>query len=271
MAPAWGTLPVVDVALPLLAGVLGLLVGSFGNVVVHRVPEGASVVRPRSACPGCGSEIAPRDNVPVVSWLLLRGRCRACGEPISVHYPLLELACGTLFAAVAWRVGASWLLPGLLLLVWLLLVLAVIDARTRRIPNALTYPLAPVLAVLLILGALLDGDPAAALRIPLAGLAGFAVLLVIALVNPRGMGMGDVKLAGVIGLGLGALGWGEVIVGLFAGFLLGGLAAIALLATGTRTRRDAIPFGPYLALGAIAALLAAQPIVGAYLGASGLG
>ncbi len=261
----------MEVALPLLAGVLGLLLGSFGNVVVHRVPEGASVVRPRSACPGCGAEISARDNVPVVSWLLLRGRCRACGEPISVRYPLLELTCGLLFAAVAWRVGASWLLPGLLLLAWLLLVLAVIDARTRRIPNALTYPLAPVLAALLVVGALLDGDPAAALRIPLAGLAGFAVLLAIALASPRGMGMGDVKLAGVIGLGLGALGWGEVVVGLFAGFLLGGIAAIALLATGARSRRDAIPFGPYLALGAIAALLAGRPIVEAYLATSGLG
>jgi len=256
-----------------IAGCLlfGLLLGSFGNVVIARVPDGGSLRSPPSTCPRCGTAIRPYDNVPVLSWFVLRGRCRACEEPISVEYPLVEVACGLLFAAIGWRIGLTWALPGFLLYGWLLLIVAVIDLHTRRIPNRLTYPLTPTLLVLLTAAAFLEGTPAVAVRSVLAGVACFALLLVLALVNPRGMGMGDVKLAAFIGLGLGYLGWGHVWLGLFLGFLGGGVIAALLLALRLRTRKDHIPFGPWLALGAIAALLAGQPIIDAYLRWSGLG
>ena len=249
--------------------VLGLLFGSFANVVITRVPEGASVVRPSSACQHCGTPIAAYDNVPVISWLLLRGRCRACGAQISVQYPLVEAACALLFAAIGGRIGLTWALPAFLLFGWMLLVVTVIDLHTRRIPNRLTYPLTPALLVLLAVAAVLGGAPGAALRAFLGGLVAFGLLLVLALINPRGMGMGDVKLAAFIGIGLGYLGWGHVWLGLFAGFVGGGVIAAVLLVLGLRGRKDHIPFGPWLALGALVALLAGQPIIDAYLRWSG--
>ena len=249
---------------------LGLILGSFGNVVIARVPEGAALRFPPSTCPRCGTAIRPYDNVPVLSWVVLRGRCRSCEEPISIEYPLVEVACGLLFAAIGWRIGLTWALPGFLLYGWLLLIVAVIDLHTRRIPNRLTYPLTPALLVLLTGAAVLEGTPAVAVRSVLAGLVSFALLFVLALVNPRGMGMGDVKLAAFIGLGLGYLGWGHVWLGLLLGFLGGGVIAALLLALRLRTRKDHIPFGPWLALGAIVALLAGQPIIDSYLRWSGL-
>lgn len=244
---------------------LGLIFGSFANVVIARVPDGGSLLRPASTCPRCGSAIRPRDNVPLLSWVLLRGRCRSCEGPISAEYPLVELACAALFAGIGWRIGPTWALPGFLLYGWLLLVVAVIDLHTRRIPNRLTYPLTPALLALLGLAALLQGTPGAALRALLGGVAAFAVLLVLALINPRGMGMGDVKLAAFIGIGLGYLSWAHVWLGLFAGFFAGGVIAGLLLTFRLRTRKDHIPFGPWLALGAIVALLVGQPILDTYL------
>jgi leader peptidase (prepilin peptidase)/N-methyltransferase len=249
----------------LACAALGLVLGSFANVVIARVPDGGSVVRPPSSCPHCGARIAPHDNIPVVSWLVLRGRCRSCGAAISVRYPLVELACALVFAAVSWRIGVTWALPAFLLFGWLLIVVTVIDLRTYRIPNRLTYPLTPALLVLLVVAAMLDGTPGAAVRAVLGGVVAFGVLLILALVNPRGMGMGDVKLAAFIGIGLGYLGWGHVWLGLFAAFLAGGVIAGALLVLGLRGRKDHIPFGPWLALGALVALLAGRPIIEAYL------
>ena len=249
-----------------VAFVLGLVFGSFGNVVIHRVPAGESVVAPPSSCPGCGTRIRPHDNIPIISWILLRGSCRHCGQPISARYPLVELASGVIFALITWRIGLDWALPGYLLFGWLLLVVSVIDARTRRIPNALTYPLTPALLGLMVVAALLNGSPGVALRSVLAGLAGFVFLLILALISPRGMGMGDVKLAAFIGLGLGYLSWAHLILGLFLSFLFGGFIGMALLLLRLRSRRDQIPFGPYLALGALVALLAGTPIINAYAG-----
>lgn len=260
----------VEILLILGAALLGLLTGSFANVVIHRVPAGGSVVSPPSACPHCGTPVRPRDNVPVASWLLLRGRCRDCAAPIAWRYPLVELAMALAFALAAWRIGWSWLLPGMLLFTWTLLVLGVIDAETRRIPNRLTYPLTPLLVVLLGAGALIEGDAAGALRVLLGGVAAGGALLLLALATPRGMGMGDVKLAAFIGAGLGALGWAEVVVGVFGGFLIGGVAGIALVATKVRRRSDQIPFGPYLAAGAFISLLAGGGLADAYLRSWGL-
>jgi len=254
-----------------VAAVLGLVLGSFANVVIARVPAGASIVRPASACPACAAPIRPRDNVPVLSWVVLRGRCRACGWRIPSRYPLVELASAGLLALVAWRIGWSPELPAYLLFAWTLLVLSVIDLDHKRIPNRLTYPLTPVLAVLLVAAGLAGGDPGQALRALLGGVVAFAVLLALALINPRGMGLGDVKLAAFLGLGLGFLGWDHLVLGLFAAFLLGGLVAVALLALRRRGRRDEIPFGPWLAAGSLVAVLLGEPLIAAYLGATGLG
>lgn len=266
------------------AAIVGLLFGSFANVVIHRVPAGGSVVRPPSACPECEHPIRPRDNIPVVSWLLLRGRCRDCGAAISARYPLVELVTGLLFAVTAWRIVAPatfpgaeateadwWALPAYLLFTWLLVVVAVIDARTRRIPNRLTYPLTPVLLVLLVAAGLANGEPGIAVRAVLGGLAGFGVLLVIALISPRGLGMGDVKLAGSLGIALGYLSWGHVAVGIFGGFLLGGVSAVLLIVTRLRSRTDLVPFGPYLAAAALLAVWFGNAAIAWYLDVSGLG
>jgi leader peptidase (prepilin peptidase) / N-methyltransferase len=261
----------MDLLLALLAFVLGLIFGSFGNVVIHRVPAGESVVRPPSACPSCGQQIRPSDNIPVVSWLLLRGRCRGCGAPISPRYPLVELTCGLLFAAVVLRFGLDWVVPGYLVLVWALLCLALIDAATRRLPNAITYKLAPALLVLIGAGAIANGEPWAALRALLGGVAGFGALLVLALVSPKGMGMGDVKLAASLGIALGYLGWGHVVLGIFGGFFLGGVVAVVLLGLRLRTRKDMLPFGPYLAVSTIATVLWGEALIDGYLRLVGLG
>jgi leader peptidase (prepilin peptidase)/N-methyltransferase len=249
--------------------VLGLLLGSFANVVIVRVPEGRSLVKPSSRCPSCRAPITPRDNIPVLSWLLLRGRCRACGVRVASRYPLVELATGITFAAVYAQVGLSWALPAFLLYTWTLIVVAVIDARTRRIPNRLTYPLTPALLVLFVVGALLEGDPSAALRALLGGLVAFGVLLVLALISPGGMGMGDVKLAGFIGIGLGYLGWPQVALGLFGAFVLGGVVALVLIAVRLKSRKDHLPFGPYLAAAALLTVLAGGPLVDGYLSLAG--
>jgi leader peptidase (prepilin peptidase) / N-methyltransferase len=187
-----------------------------------------------------------------------------------VRYPAVELAMGVVFAAVTWRVGLDWALPGFLLFAWMLVVVAVIDARTRRIPNRLTYPLTPALIVLLVLAALVNGSPGAALRVVLGALAAFGFLLLLALISPRGMGMGDVKLAAFIGAGLGYVGWGAVVVGIFVSFLLGGLVAVLLVTTRLRRRKEHIPFGPYLAVGALVALLFGEQLARGYLAMSGL-
>lgn len=255
----------------LACGALGLLLGSFANVVIHRVPAGQSINTPRSACPNCAAPIAPRDNIPVVSWLVLRRRCRHCAEPISPRYPLTELAMAGVFTAVGARVGLDWSLPGFLLFAWLLVVVAIIDARTRKIPNRLLYPLTPTLLALMVGAAVLSGHPGRALTAVLGGLGGFVVLLILALIQPKGMGMGDVKLAGFIGIGLGYLGYRFVVLGIFGGFVLGGVVAILLMATKARGRRDMIPFGPYLALGALGALLVGEPVADAYLRSLGVG
>lgn len=257
-------------ALLIVAALLGLLVGSLANVVIARVPDGRSLVRPRSACPRCDAPVRPRDNIPVVSWLLLRGRCRDCGQPISWRYPAVELVSAGLFVVVAARFGFDWALPAYWLFAWTLLCLTAIDLEHYRIPNRLTYPLTPALAVLLVAVALVEGTPDVALRTVLGGVAAAGLLLVLALISPRGMGLGDVKLAAFLGLGLGYLGWAHVALGLFASFVLGGVLAMVLLALGLRGRKGQIPFGPWLAAGSLVAVLAGQPIIDAYLGVTGL-
>ncbi len=247
------------------AGLLGLLVGSFLNVVVARVPRGESVVRPPSACPACASPIRPRDNVPVAGWVLLRGRCRDCAARISPRYPVVEAATGVLFAVLALRLGPDPVLPAYLYLAAVGIALALIDLDVRRLPDALTLPAYPVTAGLLGLGAALGSDSGQLLRALLGALAMAGCYLVLFLAHPRGMGFGDVKLSGVLGLATAWFGWAELLVGLFAGFLLGGLWGIALLASRRASRSSALPFGPFMLAGALLAVLVGGPLAQAYL------
>ncbi len=248
----------VALALP-----LGLAVGSFVTVLVHRVPAGESVVRPRSRCPSCGSPIRARDNVPVLSWLLLRGRCWSCGARISPVYPLLELGTGALFVAAALSHPDPWRAVLLAPFLAVLLALAVIDARTKRLPNRIVYPSLGLGAAYLALARLAGAD----LDLVRAGIGFLAYgggLLVVALISPRGMGMGDVKLAALIGLVLGALGLRYVAVAAGLGILLGGVGALVALAAGA-SRKQAVPFGPFLAAGAAAAVFVAPQVADLYL------
>lgn len=271
-----------------LVGVLGLAIGSFLNVVVYRVPAGISVVAPASSCPGCGHDIRRRDNVPVVSWLILRARCRDCSAPISARYPLVEAATGLLFVAVAmFSMLAPWsplagldgtrgLVRGALLLGAFLYVMAIsvsltlIDLDTHTLPNRIVLPAYIVLPLLLLAASAVSGDWAAALR----GLIGLVVLgfvyLALALAVPGGMGLGDVKLAGVLGLVLAYLGWGPLAVGSFGAFLLGGTFAIVLLVVRRAGRRSGIPFGPWMLAGAWLGIAVGAPVWDLYLGVLGL-
>lgn len=248
-----------------LAGLLGLLIGSFLNVVIWRVPRGESVVSPPSACPGCGQRIAPRDNVPVLSWLLLRGRCRGCRQPISARYPLVELGTGLLFAAVAWRVGLSPALPAFLYLAAVSVALALIDLDVRRLPDAIVLPSIPVGLVLLAVASWGAGDWGAVGR----GVIGAVALLVFYflpnLVRAGSMGLGDVKLAGLLGLYLAWVGWSAFVVGAFAAFLFGGVVSLVLVAARRAGRRSKIPFGPFMLAGAAFGLVAGAPVASAYL------
>jgi leader peptidase (prepilin peptidase)/N-methyltransferase len=249
-----------------LTALLGLFVGSFLNVVIHRVPRDESVVRPRSRCPGCGTQLAEYDNIPIVSWLILRGRCRTCREPISIRYPVVEALTATVFGLLAWHFGWVWVLPAFLYLGGVGIALAAIDIDTQRLPDVLVKPSYAVAAVLLGGATALDRDWHALERVALGGLALWAFYLLLLLVYPRGMGWGDVKLAGVLGMYLGWLGWGALVVGGFLGFLLGGLIGVSLMVAGRAGRKTKIPYGPYMILGTFLAVFYGQSLADWYRG-----
>ena len=239
-----------------VAGLFGGLVGSFLNVVAYRVPRGESIVSPGSRCPGCGSPVKPYDNVPVLSWLLLRGRCRNCGTAISPRYPLVELLTAVVFAAVVAVRGFDQDLVLELPFVATLIALAAIDFDHRLLPNKIVYPLAAygVIATLLV-----DRDDLAENLI--AGAGAFLFLLAAVLAYPRGMGMGDVKLGGAMGLFLGL----SVIPALLVAFLTGSILGLAIIAReGAAGRKKAVPFGVFLALGGIVGVLAGPELVDLY-------
>ncbi len=241
-----------------LAGLFGLVIGSFLNVVVHRVPRGKSVVSPPSACPGCNNQIRARHNVPVLGWLVLRGRCFDCGSGISARYPLVEAGTGVLFALAGWRFAdRPVLLAAYLTFAAVAVALALIDLDVRRLPNAIVLPAYPVLVVLLALGA----DGGNLLRAGLGAATLFAFFFLIVMAAPGAMGFGDVKLAGVVGGMTAYLSWGAFLIGAFGSFVLGALAGVLLMLGKRAGRRTAVPFGPFM-------LVAAW---GSILGASGLG
>lgn len=250
------------VLLAVLCGLLGLIVGSFLNVVVWRVPRGESVISPPSHCPSCDTPIRPYDNVPVVSWLVLRGRCRDCRAPISPRYPLVELGTGVLFAAMAVRFGFDDVLPAYLYLAAISVALTLIDVDVHRLPDAITLPSYVVGAALLAI----PGEWDVWIRALLGMVTLYLVYFAMRVAAPRGMGGGDVKLAGVLGLYLGWLGWDVWALGLIAGFLAGGLFGVALLATGRGGRKTKVPYGPFMVVGALLAVFAGDPVTELWLG-----
>lgn len=258
----------------LFFGLLGLVIGSFLNVVVYRVPAGISLMR-ESRCPSCDAPVRPWQNVPVVSWLVLRGRCASCGAPISPRYPLVELATGLAFAGVAWLflfggdlpLGARIAVTAVYLyLAAISIALTLIDIDTHRLPNSIVLPSYLVVAVLFTVACLLGAEWEALLRAAIGGVVLYAFYLLLRLVRPSGMGGGDVKLAGVLGACLAWLGWGALVVGAFAAFVLGGVFGLALIAARRAGRKTAIPFGPFMLAGAWVGILAGQPIADWYLG-----
>ena len=256
----------MDGVVVVVSAVLGLAVGSFLNVVIWRVPRKESVVRPPSHCPQCDTPIRSFDNVPVLSWLLLSGKCRHCKNPIPVRYPLVEAGCGVLFLVVAARFGASWELPAYLVLAAALLAISIIDLEHFIVPDRITAPLTVSALALLGLAALAEGNGWRFGRTLLGGVAFFAFLLLLNILYPKGMGMGDVKLAFSLGLYLGWLGWGQVFLGGFLAFLLGAVVGVALIAMKIKSRKDFVPFGPFLALGTMLTILWGDPILRWYTG-----
>jgi leader peptidase (prepilin peptidase)/N-methyltransferase len=240
------------------SALVGLVVGSFLNVVAYRLPRGESLVSPGSHCPGCGEPVRVYDNVPILGWLLLRARCRACGQPISAQYPLVEALCAALAVAVVLVKHSAYDLVLGLALVAILVPVALIDLEHRIIPNKITLP-AAVAAVAIGLVLKPSGVPEQLI----AGAAGGGFLLVFALAYPRGMGMGDVKLAAVLGLFLGRSVAVAILSGVLAGAVVG---AVVVARVGVeRGRKTAVPFGPFLALGGVVGLLAGPAIVHWYL------
>jgi leader peptidase (prepilin peptidase) / N-methyltransferase len=252
------------------AALFGLLIGSFLNVVAWRLPRGQSLVRPRSQCPGCGTQVKPYDNVPVVSWLLLRGRCRDCAAPISGRYPLVELATALLFVLVGLRFGASVYTGAALAVTAAGVALFMIDLDHRRLPFSITAAAAVGTLVALGVDVALNG-------VDVLGVALLSLGVWLAVYGGiwvgtagRGMGLGDVALAPVLGLALGWLGWGPSLVGLAGGFLIGAVVGVALIATGVTSRRARVPHGPFLLSGAALGMFAGEPLWQGYLRLTGL-
>src|SRR3954467_8580654 len=239
-----------------LAAPLGLVIGSFLNVVASRLPRGESIVRPRSRCTTCGTEVRALDNIPLVSWLVLRGRCRHCSAQISARYPVVELVTGVVFALVAIARGPSLELLIDLPFAAMLIAVADIDLEHRIVPNRILAPMA-VWAV----AASAVVQPEKLPELLIAGAAAFTFLLVAALIHPAGMGMGDVKLVGVMGLYLGL----SVAPAMLIAFLAGSTVGIAMmLRAGADARKTGVPFAPFLALGGLVALVVGPELIDLY-------
>ena len=285
--------PIVSATLIALIGVLGLIIGSFLNVVIWRLPRGESLNHPGSHCPACEHPIRWWDNIPLASWVALRARCRDCGERISARYPAVELVTGVFFAGVAWWVisgavstsstsglpllddGGGWstliALVAFLYLAAISIALTLIDLDIHKLPNKIVLPAYIVGIALLGTASIIDADYDSLIRAGTGMAAMFGAYFLMAIAYPGGMGFGDVKLAGVLGLFLGWLGWGELVVGSFAAFVLGGVFSIILLASRRAGRKSGIPFGPWMLAGAWVGIFLGGIIWTGYLSLFGLG
>jgi leader peptidase (prepilin peptidase)/N-methyltransferase len=240
------------------AGVLGAVIGSFLNVVAYRLPRHESLVKPGSHCPKCGAGVRPYDNIPVLSWLLLRGHCRSCREPISPRYPLVEAATGALCVAAVLALDTPVDVALAVVMILLVVPAALIDLEYQIIPNAITA-LGAVLAVAIGLALDPSGEPGRLL----AGVCAGGFLLVAVLAYPGGMGLGDVKFAGMLGLFLGAAVAPALMIALVSGVLVG---AVVMSRKGVQAgRKTRVPFGPFLALGALTAVFIGQQLVDVYV------
>lgn len=268
----------------------GLMVGSFLTSVIHRVPARIPLTT-KSRCPHCGLALTPSRQIPVVSWVRLRGACAGCGGPISKRYPLVELFTGAAFVAVSWWVwesdtfvqalpsprpsietSALWpILVAYLYLAAIGIALTVIDIDTHRLPNAIVLPASVVLAVLFTFACLRGAPWEALVRAAVGAVVLFVFYALLRAVRPGAMGGGDVKLAGVLGAALAFAGWGSLIVGAFAAFLFGGFFGIVLMLTGRANSKSAIPFGPWMIAGAWVGLFAGETLMGGYAGLLGTG
>ena len=246
----------------LVSGLLGLIAGSFLNVVIHRVPLRQSVVWPASHCPACGEPIEPRDNVPLLSYVVLRGRCRTCKARISARYPLVEGLTGVLFAGAAYEFGLGLDLLSALALILALIALAGTDLEHRLLPNAIVGPAALVGFTLSVLD-----SPERWWVYLVSALAVAGGLFALAFAYPGGMGMGDVKMGGMLGVFLGPYAALAVFLGALCGAITGGL----LMAAGKMQRRHALPFGVFMALGGIVTLFVGPELWGLYLNLAGGG
>jgi leader peptidase (prepilin peptidase)/N-methyltransferase len=246
-----------------LAVVAGLVIGSFLTVVVDRVPRGESVVRPGSACAACGLQLGPRDLVPVLSWVALRGRCRRCRARIGVEPLVLELGTAALFVGMVLHFGPTWTAAAYCVLCAGLLALSWIDLRTRRLPREITYTVAAIGGPLLVVAALVENRPARIATMVAGAAIALTFMALVFVASRGGMGDGDVRLSPLLGGYLGWLGLGYVPVGLFIGFLLGAVVGVAAMVAGSAGRKTALPFGPFLAAGTIVGVLAGQAIIDA--------
>jgi leader peptidase (prepilin peptidase)/N-methyltransferase len=247
---------------PLFALAVGLIVGSFANVCIHRLPRGVSVVAPRSRCPGCGAAISAFDNVPVLSWLLLRGRCRRCHAPISIRYPAVEALNGVLYTAIALTHGPTLNAVVSMALVTALLVLALIDLEHQILPNVITIPG----VVVGIVASLLPGSALTWRESIATAVGGYVALWAFATLarlyyREEALGQGDWKLVAMIGA---FLGWRQTMLSVFLGALLGSIVGMAIVAVGRGTGRTRVPFGTFIAAGALVTQFAGQPIVDWY-------
>jgi leader peptidase (prepilin peptidase)/N-methyltransferase len=247
-----------------VAGVIGLVIGSFVGVVVDRVPRGDSIVSPPSHCVACSAPIRSYDNIPVVSYVLLRGRCRACGAHIPPRDALLEIGTAVLFVLLGWRLVSVWELPAYCLLAASFVAISAIDVEHMRIPSPIVYATAAIGAPLLVIASAGTHRWTALLSALIGGAVAFAAFFALFFAVPKGIGFGDVRLAGLCGGFLGWFGYRYVVVGFLVGFIVAGLPAAALLALRKVQRRTQIPFGPFLAAGAIITVLVGPPLVHAW-------
>jgi leader peptidase (prepilin peptidase)/N-methyltransferase len=250
--------------LTIACAVAGLCVGSFLNVVVYRVPRRLSVVRPASACPGCGTPIAGYDNLPVLSWLLLRGRCRSCDEPISLRYPLVESATAGLFALLAARFGAGWTLPAELVFAAGLLALALIDGEHFLLPRSVVYVSAALVAADLVAATIATRAWGRLLTALACGAGSFLAFFVVNFLRPAWLGFGDVRLSFLLGMALGWLNPWYLLIGFMAANLAGASVGIGLILAGKASMSSRLPYGVFLASGAIVAIFAGDAIITGY-------